>query len=123
MLGAILMRIFFRMRSGIPPRFPGNKLVQMMETQSLMVFYALAVLLPVSGIANEYFLKWAPGSESTGKEEDDKRNDRLAKQSIDAHKILGKFLQYAFLPFHLGYTTMYHYSQGRGVVRKVSPFI
>ncbi|CAL1160517.1 unnamed protein product [Cladocopium goreaui] len=123
MLGAILMRIFFRMRSGIPPRFPGNKLVQMIETQSLRVFYALAVLLPVSGIANEYFLKWAPGSESTGKEEDDKRNDRLAKQSIDTHKILGKFLQYAFLPFHLGYTTMYHYSQGRGVVRKVSPFI
>ena len=41
----------------------------------------------------EYFLKWAPGSESTGKEEDDRRNDRLAKQSIDAHKILGKFLQ------------------------------
>jgi len=76
-----------------------------------------------AGIANEYFLKWAPGSETTGKEEDDRRNDRLAKTSIDAHKILGKFLQFAFLPFHLGYTTMYHYSQGRGVVRKVSPFI
>lgn len=123
MLIAIVMRIFFRMRSGIPPRFPGNKAVQFIETLSLRAFYGLGVLLPVSGIANEYFLKWAPGSETTGKEEDDRRNDRLAKTSIDAHKILGKFLQFAFLPFHLGYTTMYHYSQGRGVVRKVSPFI
>jgi len=47
----------------------------------------------MAGWPQEYFLKWAPGSESTGKEEDDKRNDRLAKQSIDTHKILGKFLQ------------------------------
>ena len=36
--------------------------------------------------SKEYFLKWAPGSETTGKDEDDRRNDRLAKQSIDAHK-------------------------------------
>ncbi|CAE7239131.1 Cyt-b5 [Symbiodinium natans] len=123
MLVALLLRVFFRLRSGIPPRFPGHPIVQMIETQSLRAFYALALMLPVSGIANEYFLKWAPGSETTGKEEDDQRNDRLAKKSIDAHKVLGKLLQYAWLPFHLGYTTMYHYSQGRGVVRKVSPFI
>ncbi|CAK9056151.1 Cytochrome b2 [Durusdinium trenchii] len=123
MMAAILVRIFFRMKSGIPPRFPGHPVVKFLETSSLRLFYALAVLLPMSGMANEYFLKWAPGSETTGKDEDDRRNDRLAKQSIDAHKVLGKFLQYAFLPFHLGYTTLYHYSQGRGVVRKVSPFI
>eukprot|EP00438_Fugacium_kawagutii_P000234 Skav212279 [mRNA] locus=scaffold732:326080:334230:- [translate_table: standard] len=49
------------------------------------------VLMVVSEM--EYFLKWAPGSETTGKEEDDRRNDRLAKQAIDGHKILGKFLQ------------------------------
>ena len=123
MLVALVFRVIFRMQSGIPPRFPGNKLVQMIETQSLRAFYAFALLLPVSGIANEYFLKWAPGSDKTGNAEDDRRNDRLAKQSIDAHKVLGKVLQYAWLPFHLGYTTLYHYSQGRGVVRKVSPFI
>ncbi|CAE7235104.1 Cyt-b5 [Symbiodinium sp. CCMP2592] len=118
MLVALVFRVIFRLQSGIPPRFPGNKVVQMIETQSLRAFYAFALLLPVSGIANEYFLKWAPGSDKTGNAEDDRRNDRLAKQSIDAHKVLGKVLQYAWLPFHLGYTTLYHYSQGRGVVRK-----
>ncbi|CAE7826660.1 Cyt-b5 [Symbiodinium necroappetens] len=123
MLVALVFRVMFRMKSGIPPRFPGHPIMQMIETQSLRAFYAFALLLPVSGIANEYFLKWAPGSDKTGKAEDDRRNDRLAKQSIDAHKVLGKVLQYAWLPFHLGYTTLYHYSQGRGVVRKVSPFI
>ena len=123
MLFALVVRFFLRMKSGIPPRFPGHPMIQMLETQSLRAFYVLALLLPVSGIANEYFLKWAPGSDKTGNAEDDKRNDRLAKQSIDAHKVLGKFLQFAWLPFHLGYTTFYHWSQGRGVVRKVSPFI
>ena len=28
-----------------------------------------------------------------------------------------------WLPFHLGFTALYHCSQGRGVVRKISPFI
>ena len=123
MLFALVVRFFLRMKSGIPPRFPGHPMIQMLETQSLRAFYVLALLLPVSGIANEYFLKWAPGSDKTGNAEDDKRNDRLAKQSIDAHKLLGKVLQCAWLPFHLGYTTFYHWTQGRGVVRKVSPFI
>lgn len=123
MLFALVVRFFLRMKSGIPPRFPGHPMIQMLETQSLRAFYVLALLLPVSGIANEYFLKWAPGSDKTGNAEDDKRNDRLAKQSIDAHKVLGKVLQCAWLPFHLGYTTFYHWTQGRGVVRKVSPFI
>ena len=62
MLVALFARVFFRLRSGIPPRFPGHPLVQLIETQSLRAFYGFALLLPVSGIANEYFLKWAPGS-------------------------------------------------------------
>mmetsp|Transcript_42978 Transcript_42978/g.102420 ORF Transcript_42978/g.102420 Transcript_42978/m.102420 type:complete len:668 (+) Transcript_42978:95-2098(+) len=123
MLLALVVRFFLRLKSGIPPRFPGHPLVQMIETQSLKAFYLLALLLPLSGIANEYFLKWAPGSDKTGQAEDDKRNDQMAKMAMDSHKLLGKFLQYTWLPFHLGYTTLYHYSQGRGVVRKVSPFI
>eukprot|EP00439_Symbiodinium_sp_Y106_P050361 s554_g6.t1 len=94
MLVALFVRAFFRLRSGIPPRFPGHPIVQMIETQSFRAFYALALLLPVSGIANEYFLKWAPGCEQTGKEEDDRRNERLAEKSIDTHKVLGKLLQY-----------------------------
>ncbi|CAJ1376297.1 unnamed protein product [Effrenium voratum] len=123
MLLALVVRFFLRLKSGIPPRFPGHPLVQMIETQSLKAFYLLALLLPLSGIANEYFLKWAPGSDKTGKAEDDKRNDQMAKMAMDSHKLLGKFLQYTWLPFHLGYTTLYHWSQGRGVVRKVSPFV
>ena len=62
MLVALFVRAFFRLRSGISPRFPGHPIVQMIETQSFRAFYALALLLPVSGIANEYFLKWAPGA-------------------------------------------------------------
>lgn len=123
MLVALIVRIFLRLRSGIPPRFPGHPIVQMIETRSLRLFYLFGALLPLSGMANEYFLKWAPGSDKTSNPEDDRRNDRLAKQAMDTHKILGKVLQFAWLPFHLGYTTMYHWSQGRGVVRKVSPFI
>ncbi|CAK9056096.1 Cytochrome b2 [Durusdinium trenchii] len=53
MMAAILVRIFFRMKSGIPPRFPGHPVVKFLETSSLRLFYALAVLLPMSGMANE----------------------------------------------------------------------
>eukprot|EP00931_Biecheleriopsis_adriatica_P001294 TRINITY_DN1015_c0_g2_i1.p1 TRINITY_DN1015_c0_g2~~TRINITY_DN1015_c0_g2_i1.p1 ORF type:complete len:735 (-),score=150.99 TRINITY_DN1015_c0_g2_i1:306-2408(-) len=123
MLLALIVRACFRIRSGIPPRFPGNRMLQFVETQSLRAFYLLLLALPLSGVANEYYLKWAPGSEMTGSENDDKRNDQLAKQAIVVHKSLGKFLEFVWLPFHLGYTTLYHYSKGRGVVRKVSPFI
>jgi len=111
----LLVRMFARVQSGIPPRFPGHPLVQFIETQSLRLFYLLLFVLPVSGMAQEYFLKWAGG--------DDVANDKLAQQSIDVHKKVGKFFEFAWMPFHLGYTTLYHASQGRGVVRKVSPFI
>jgi len=115
MLLALFVRIYARFESGIPPRFPGHPVVQAVETASLRLFYVLLFILPVSGIAQEYFLKWAGG--------DDSANDRLAQQAIDVHKKVGRFFEFAWLPFHLGYTTAYHYSKGRGVVRKVSPFI
>ena len=44
MLVALFVRAFFRLRSGIPPRFPGHPIVQMIETQSFRAFYALALL-------------------------------------------------------------------------------
>ena len=97
--------------------------MQLVETQSLRLFYLLLLALPMSGVANEYYLKWAPGGEQTGKKEDDEHNDKIAKRALDAHKLVGQFFEYVWLPFHLCYTTAYHYSQGRGVVRKVSPFI
>mmetsp|Transcript_13636 Transcript_13636/g.27750 ORF Transcript_13636/g.27750 Transcript_13636/m.27750 type:complete len:709 (+) Transcript_13636:48-2174(+) len=115
MFVALLVRIFARSQSGIPPRFPGLPAVQFIETQSLRLFYLIIFVLPVSGMAQEYFLKWAGG--------DDAANDRLAQQSIEVHKKVGKFFEFVWMPFHLGYTTLYHASQGRGVVRKVSPFI
>lgn len=119
MLVGLFVRALLRLRSGIPPRFPGNKLVQMVETQSLRFFYVIMLALPLTGMASEYYLKWA-SSESP---EDDKKNDQAAQSAISLHKSLGKFFQYSWLPFHLGYTTLYHASKGRGVVRKVSPFI
>jgi len=123
MLLALAVRVYLRMKSGIPPRFPGHPAMKFIETQSLRLFYALLLVLPVSGMANEYFLKWAPGEERTGNKEDDERNTALAKQALTVHTRLGKFFEFVWLPFHLGYTTVYHYSRGRGVVRKVSPFI
>eukprot|EP00913_Durusdinium_trenchii_P035631 g33343.t1 len=143
MLLGLVARALVRLRSGIPPRFPGNKLVQMVETQSLRFFYAIMLALPLTGMASEYYLKWA-SSESP---EDDRsldvlggshqrspvdlvwsrgvggKNDQAAQNAISLHKSLGKLFQFAWLPFHLGYTTLYHASKGRGVVRKVSPFI
>jgi len=115
MLVSLFVRAFLRLQSGIPPRFPGNKLVQTIETRSLQFFYFVMFVLPVSGLASEYFLKYASG--------DAKKNDDLAQQSITVHKKMGNFFQLVWLPFHLGYTTAYHYANGRGVVRKVSPFI
>jgi len=115
MLGALVLRIFFRSTSGIPPRFPGFKIVQAVETQSLRAFYVLCAIMPLSGLLNEYYLKWASGDDTT--------NDRRAQQAIALHKSVGNFFQNVWLPFHLGYTTLYHWSKGRGVVRKVSPFI
>jgi len=123
MLLALAVRIYLRLKSGIPPRFPGHPVMKFIETQSLRLFYALLLVLPVSGMANEYFLKWAPDEEKTGKKGDDDRNAALAKQALTFHTRMGKFFQSVWLPFHLGYTTVYHYSRGRGVVRKVSPFI
>ncbi|CAJ1391976.1 unnamed protein product [Effrenium voratum] len=119
MLLGLVVRALLRLQSGIPPRFPGNKLVQMVETQSLRAFYLIMLALPLTGMASEYYLKWA-SSESP---EDDKRNDQNAQGAIALHKTLGKFFEFVWLPFHLGYTTLYHASKGRGVVRKVSPFI
>jgi len=123
MLFALIARIFLRLRSGIPPRFPGNKAVQFVESSSLRAFYALCLTLPLTGIAYDYFTYYAPALQQEESKEDDDRNERVAKQAMVAHKKLGKFLEYIWLPFHLGYSGAYHYSQGRGVVRKVSPFI
>lgn len=119
LLLGIFVRIMLRFRSGIPPRFPGHPIMQFIETQSLKAFYGLALALPVTGIAFDYYLYYAPAKG----EAEEHQNEASAKQAMVAHRYLGKFLEYAWLPFHLGYTTAYHYSKGRGVVRKVSPFI
>eukprot|EP00445_Apocalathium_hangoei_P014699 CAMPEP_0203868110 /NCGR_PEP_ID=MMETSP0359-20131031/16919_1 /ASSEMBLY_ACC=CAM_ASM_000338 /TAXON_ID=268821 /ORGANISM="Scrippsiella Hangoei, Strain SHTV-5" /LENGTH=704 /DNA_ID=CAMNT_0050786473 /DNA_START=52 /DNA_END=2166 /DNA_ORIENTATION=- len=115
MLLALVVRAFLRLSSGMPPRFPGHPVMKAIETQSLRVFYLLLLVITVSGMANEYFLKWAEG--------DEKENGERAKQAITLHTKVGRFFQNVWLPFHLGYTTSYHYSRGRRVVRKVSPFI
>lgn len=115
MLLALLVRLRLRFKSAIPPRFPGNRAMQVLETQSLRLFYVLLLLLPLSGMASDYFLHWSKG--------DEERDSKLAKAAMTAHRGLAKTLEYAWLPFHLGYTCAFHYSKGRGVVRKVSPFI
>eukprot|EP00933_Yihiella_yeosuensis_P065894 TRINITY_DN6989_c2_g4_i1.p1 TRINITY_DN6989_c2_g4~~TRINITY_DN6989_c2_g4_i1.p1 ORF type:complete len:738 (-),score=156.14 TRINITY_DN6989_c2_g4_i1:55-2268(-) len=118
-LVAVLVRIALRMKSGIPPRFPGHPVMQFIETQSLRAFYAFAMVLPISGMTFDYFTYYTEAET----DEEEKQNDKIAKTAIDSHKLIGKIFEYAWLPFHLGYTTAYHYSKGRGVVRKVNPFL
>lgn len=115
MLGALIVRILLRFRSGSPPRFPGPFWLQWVETQSLRSFYALLLLLPLSGLTSDFFTGRTVGDED--------RNISMAKSAMNTHKNTARILEFLWLPFHLGYTGCYHFVKGRGVIRKVSPFI
>ena len=65
MLVALVFRAIFRMQSGIPPRFPGNKLVQLIETQGLRAFYAFALLLPTSASSSGHRAPTRPARQRT----------------------------------------------------------
>lgn len=112
---ALPLRGLLRLRSGIPPRWPASWALQFLESQSLRAFYVLLLLLPVSGMASDALLARTAGDEA--------QNERLAKFAMDFHKRLARILEFMLLPFHLLYTSAYHFAKGRGVIRKISPFV
>lgn len=121
MLVAIAARLWLRMNSAIPPKFPGPQALQQFEGVSHKLFYAIMTLLPVSGIAYGYI--GGTGVPILGSKSDANKDDiQTAQKALDFHRLMGRFFEFVWLPFHLG-TTAYHYQNGRGVVRRISPFL
>lgn len=121
MLLALAARIWLRLNSAVPPRFPGPKALQQLEGISHKAFYALLLLLPTSGIAYGYI--GGTGVPLLGGKSNPSKDDvQTAQKAIDFHRLVGRLFEYVWLPFHLG-VEAYHYGNGRGVVRRISPFL
>jgi cytochrome b561 len=121
MLLGMFARIWLRLQSAIPGRFPGPAGLAQVETLSHKLFYALMLALPTSGVAYGYFS--GSGVPLLGLAKSNPTNEDMRKSgsALDLHRALGKLLEFLWLPFHLG-VTGYHYNNGRGVVRKITPF-
>lgn len=126
MLLALIVRLVARMRSAIPPRFPGPAALKVAETASHRLFYVLCGGSALSGLSMGYFGgKGVPFFGSTlivGKSSPSEEDVKKAKASFSTHLVLGKIIEYFFIPFHFGGNAL-HWMQGRDVVRKISPFI
>lgn len=114
LLFAVIARIWLRLQSAVPPRFPAPRPLQNLEGLSHRALYLILLAQPISGIAWHYYVNWTA--------ESNEENDKAALKAISFHKKLGRFVKYAWLPFHI-LVTAYHLSKGRGVVRRISPFI
>jgi cytochrome b561/predicted heme/steroid binding protein len=121
MLLAIIVRVWLRVRSAIPPRFPGPQAVMQLETASHRAFYALLLLMPCSGMVYGYLS--GTGVPLLGAKKIPNNDDyRTSGQAMSVHRFVGRLIEYLWLPFHLG-VTAFHYNNGRDVIRKISPFL
>jgi cytochrome b561 len=121
MLAAIAARIWIRLQSGVPKPFSAPEALQKMERGSHKAFYALMLLLPLSGVAYGYI--GGTGVPLLGSKADPTMDDvNTAQSAIEFHRILGRVFGALWLPFHLG-AEAYHYSNGHDVVRRISPFL
>lgn len=121
MFFALLLRIKLRFSSAIPPSFPGNKSVQLLERGSHKLLYIILLLMPTSGAIFAYFS--GTGVPFLGSKPSPSNEDlRVSQQAIDFHRALGRFLEYIWLPFHFG-ASAYHSMNGRDIVRRISPFL
>jgi cytochrome b561 len=121
MLLGMVARIWLRLQSAIPGRFPGPAGLAQAETLSHKLFYVLMLALPTSGVAYGYFS--GSGVPILGLAKPNPTNEDMGKSgsALDLHRALGRLLEYLWLPFHFA-VNGYHYSNGRGVVRKITPF-
>jgi cytochrome b561 len=121
MLAAIVARIWLRLQSAVPPPFPGPEALQKAERASHKAFYALMLLLPLTGAAYGYI--GGTGVPILGSKSDATRDDvQTAQGALDVHRLLGRVFTMLWLPFHLG-AEAYHYNNGRNVVGRISPFL
>ncbi len=113
---ALLVRIKLRLSSAIPA---GSR--NLLERASYKLLYVILFLLPASGAVFGYFSGTGVpflGNKSSPSDED----LQFANQAIDVHKTLGRLLEYALVPFHLGMSA-FHASNGQDIVRRISPFL
>ena len=126
MLVAGVVRLWLRLRSAIPPRFPGSELMQLAEGVSHRLLYALLLALPVSGLCHDFYsgggIRLLGIGRVAGKAVPDDEDQIVSQSAIDAHRLMGKALEYALVPFHLA-GSLFHAAQGRDLVRRIGPFI
>jgi len=122
MLLGMFARVWLRLQSAIPPRFPGPAGLALVETLSHRAFYALMLALPTSGLAYGYYSGSGVPLLGLAKSAPTTDDMRTSGSALDLHRALGRLFEFLWLPFHLG-VTGYHYGNGRGVVRKITPFL
>jgi len=122
MLLAMLARISLRLQSAIPPRFPGPAGLKLMETASHRAFYALMLILPISGLVYGYCGGEGVPILGLAKSAPTKADMKTSGSALDLHRTLGRIFEYVWLPFHLG-VAGFHYNNGRDIVRKITPFV
>ena len=84
------------------------------------------LFLPATGIASEYFsgagLDVRLGLTTLGGVDSGAEDASAAKKASSLHASQSwKIIQYAMIPAHL-LNALYHYAQGKDVVRRISPF-
>lgn len=123
MLVSLLVRVVLRLRSAVPPRFPASVGFQRAESLSHRLAYLLLLALPGTGIAYSYYSGTAiPLCPMATKPHPTDRDLETAKTSLDTHRLLGRLLEYVWIPFHLGATGL-HMANGHSVVKRISPFL
>lgn len=123
LLVATLARLILRLRSAVPPRFPAPAAFQRAETLSHRFAYLMLLALPATGISYSYYsgtrIPLWPGSSKPHPTDQDLET---AKGALSVHVLLGRVLEYLWIPFHLG-GTAFHLANGHSVVRRISPFL
>ncbi len=125
----ILVRVYARLTSAIPPRFQsGSPALERAETLSHTAAYLLLCLLPASGLTYSYLsgtsapLPFLGRTATPAKAAPTDQDLASAKSWLEFHSFFGKVFEIGFVPFHLA-VTAYHFSNGKDVVKKISPFI
>merc|ERR1712166_1501966 len=94
MLLGMLARVWLRLQSAIPQRFPGPAGLKQVETLSHKVFYALMLALPIPGMAYGYYS--GSGVPILGLAKSDPTNDdmRTSGSALDFHRAIGRLLEF-----------------------------
>merc|ERR1712070_901984 len=92
MLAALGLRMLLRLRSRIPERFPGPKVMKFSETLSHYLFYLIMAALPATGMAYTYLNGSGIPLLGLVKENIEEEDMANAQKAIEIHNRLGKCL-------------------------------